>query len=77
MDCNHGPREVVREGVDGWLVRVGDADALARRITELLDDHVLRERFALAGRLGAQRFSFERAMPAYERALTGEPELVA
>jgi glycosyltransferase involved in cell wall biosynthesis len=76
-DCNHGPREVIREGVDGWLVPVGDAAGLARYAIELLEDPGLRARFAMEARVGARRFTYESAMPAYERALAGEPELAA
>ncbi|HEX4492971.1 MAG TPA: glycosyltransferase [Acidimicrobiia bacterium] len=76
-DCNHGPREVVRDGVDGWLVPVGDSDGIARRAAQILDEPGLRERFAEAARIAAKRFAFDVAMPVYERALTGEPELAA
>lgn len=73
-DCDHGPREVIRPGVDGWLVPVGDAAALARRTIELLDDPARRDAFAAEARRGATRFSAKLSMARYERALLGEPE---
>nr|MDQ3365082.1 glycosyltransferase [Myxococcota bacterium] len=45
-DCDFGPREVVSSGVDGWLVPVGDAGALAARVGELLADPAQRARFS-------------------------------
>jgi len=36
-----GIRDVVQEGVNGWLVPSGDADAFANQIRSLLDDPVL------------------------------------
>jgi glycosyltransferase involved in cell wall biosynthesis len=70
-DCNYGPREVVEPGVDGWLVPVGDAAALARRTVELLDDRGKRAAFAVAARRAATRFSVRESMARYERALLG------
>ena len=76
-DCDFGPREVIRPGVDGWLVPVGDASALARRVIELLDDPALRDRLAGEAKRGAARFEVKRSMARYERALAGEPEEAA
>jgi len=39
-DCPSGPRELLEGGRFGPLVPVGDADALARAITETLDHHL-------------------------------------
>lgn len=36
FDCPHSPREVIRDGVDGWLVSDGDIDKLAECITDKL-----------------------------------------
>jgi glycosyltransferase involved in cell wall biosynthesis len=48
-----GCREVVRDGVDGLLVPVRDAGALARAIATLHDDPDLRRRLGRAARLRA------------------------
>jgi glycosyltransferase involved in cell wall biosynthesis len=70
-DCDHGPREVVRDGVDGYLVPVGDARALADRAIALLGDGALRERFGAAGAEGADRFSIASSMQRYHAAIGG------
>jgi len=44
-DCPTGPRELIADGVDGYLVPDGDVDALVRRIIELMDDPAKRRAF--------------------------------
>jgi glycosyltransferase involved in cell wall biosynthesis len=39
-----GAREIVREGVNGFLVEPGDRPALVRRLRELMSDVALRRR---------------------------------
>lgn len=70
-DCDHGPREVIRDGVDGYLVRVGDASGLAERAVRLLRDSSLRARFSAAASEAAQRFSVTDSMRRYEAAILG------
>src|SRR4029077_13241054 len=45
-----GTPDVVRDGVDGFLVEVGDTDALAARLAELAADPERRARMGEAGR---------------------------
>ena len=47
-DCDHGPRDIIRDGVDGVLVPPEDAGALAGAIDGLLRDEAWRT--SLAGR---------------------------
>jgi len=53
-----GVEEVVREGVDGFLVREGDIGALAERVSSLLVDPDLRA--AMAARAGEGLDQFDR-----------------
>lgn len=77
-DCDHGPREVVRPGIDGYLVPVGDAAGLAARVGELLADPARRRAMGAAGQaMARQRFTVARAMAHYQAALLGEPEPTA
>lgn len=48
-----GSREEIVEGVTGFLTPVGDADALASALRQLVGDSALRRRFGEAGRIRA------------------------
>src|SRR5262245_43981902 len=45
-----GVPDVVRDGVDGYVVQPGDVEGLAGRLAELAADRSLRERMGAAGR---------------------------
>ncbi len=56
-DCG-GPRTAVTEGETGYLTPVGDAQSLARRMQDLIEDPALRRRMGEAGyEVVQQRFS--------------------
>jgi glycosyltransferase involved in cell wall biosynthesis len=57
VDCEVGPREIVRDGVDGLLVAPDDGAALAAALARLVDDDALRDRLARAAPEVAERFS--------------------
>ncbi|MEK6235795.1 MAG: glycosyltransferase [Planctomycetales bacterium] len=62
-----GTPEVLDDGRSGFLVPIGDADALAERTLELLQDRGLRERMGAAGRDRArQGFSFNTQQAEYQ-----------
>jgi glycosyltransferase involved in cell wall biosynthesis len=48
----------VRDGIEGFVVPVGDVDALADRIRRLREDATLRRRMAAAARERAKQFSW-------------------
>jgi glycosyltransferase involved in cell wall biosynthesis len=54
--------EVVRDGVEGFIVPSGRADALADRITQQLGDPALRSRMGAAGRMRAADFDIRTAI---------------
>lgn len=72
-DCPFGPREVIREGENGYLVPVGDAAALAARALAVLTDAALRQRLGRAAPRSVARFAVGPAMAQLEAALAGEP----
>ena len=57
-----GVTEVVRDGVEGLLVPVGDGPALGAAIARVLRDPGLRAALVAAGRRRVQRFSIERTV---------------
>ncbi len=61
-----GPDSVVVEGKTGYLTPVGDHQAMAKRLTELLTDVLRREEMGREGRrVAEQRFSIEATGKAY------------
>jgi len=61
-----GCREVVEDGVNGFLVPVRDVESLAQRIEHLVQDAGLRERMGQAGRLKAvQEFDVRHVVRQY------------
>ncbi|WP_236240667.1 glycosyltransferase family 4 protein [Streptomyces sp. CC228A] len=55
-DCDYGPREIIKDGEDGLLVPVGDADAVAGALLALIDDEDLRRSMGQAALRNARRF---------------------
>jgi glycosyltransferase involved in cell wall biosynthesis len=47
-DCPTGPRDIIREGVDGYVVPDDDGDALAAALGRLMDDDAMRKAFGAA-----------------------------
>jgi glycosyltransferase involved in cell wall biosynthesis len=72
-DCDFGPREVVTEpGRNGFLVPIGDAEALADRALRLIASDELHERVAIESHWAVQRFTTAVSMAKYEAALAGQ-----
>jgi glycosyltransferase involved in cell wall biosynthesis len=63
-----GVPDVVRDGVDGFLVEPGDIDAMADRLARLAGDPKLRRRMGEAGRASVrERYSVERLLDNVDR----------
>jgi len=54
-----GPAELIKDGSDGLLARVGDAEEMARALATILQDKALAARLAAAGRARAPDFSLQ------------------
>lgn len=49
-DYNYGPRDVIEDGCSGFIVPLGDVDALASRVEQLAEDEALRTRLGTRAR---------------------------
>ena len=56
MACKCGPRDVVTDGEDGFLVPEGDNEAMADKLLELINDPALRHRMGAAALRASDRF---------------------
>lgn len=48
FDCPHGPKNIVRNEIDGDLIVLNDSDKMKEKILLLMDDQELRKRYGTA-----------------------------
>jgi glycosyltransferase involved in cell wall biosynthesis len=72
FDCPNGPREVIRNGVNGLLVPAEQVDALASAIVRLGEDPLLRHRLGSAARGVSKPFSEQRVTARWHEVLYGK-----
>jgi GalNAc-alpha-(1->4)-GalNAc-alpha-(1->3)-diNAcBac-PP-undecaprenol alpha-1,4-N-acetyl-D-galactosaminyltransferase len=68
-DCRAGPAELIKDGINGRLVRVDDVEGFAAAMIELMLDAAKRARFGQEGRRVRQRFSPELIMQKWSACL--------
>ncbi|MGW1552430.1 glycosyltransferase, partial [Streptomyces sp. NPDC002346] len=69
-DCPLGPAEIIHDGIDGRLVPIGDAEALAAALLDLIDDEDARRRMGDAARAASRRFDPTPIAATYDALLT-------
>lgn len=62
FECKCGPRDVITDGVDGFLVPQNDTSALAARLSALMEDKKLRKSMGAAAFKASERFDESRIM---------------
>lgn len=62
FDCPNGPRNIIRDGVDGFLVEEGNVEMLSQRVMELINNNDLRLRMSVNAVENAKRFHPEQVM---------------
>lgn len=65
FSCN-GPDVIVRDGIDGYLVKPLYTDRLAAKMAELMKDDEKRRQFGEKAREVTSRFSLDKYLDAYE-----------
>ena len=62
FDCPYGPRNIIKDGEDGFLIEYLNTHALADGICKLIEDKELRKSMGRKGRENVLRFSREKVM---------------
>ena len=65
-DCSNGLREIIRNGIDGILVPLGDNKKLASSMDQLMSDEVARRRLGMRAREITERFSLDNVMDQWQ-----------
>ncbi|MBI1748036.1 MAG: glycosyltransferase family 4 protein [Acidobacteria bacterium] len=71
FDCPTGPREIIRDGVDGLLVTPQNIVALAETMDHLMTDEQYRRRLAYRAGEVIERFGVETVMPMWDALVAG------
>lgn len=69
FDVRSGPRSIIRQGVNGFLVEDGDGLGFANTCRNLMDDEDLRKKMGEKARLMAQTFSETEIMKRWDAVL--------
>jgi len=60
--CKCGPRDIIQEGRNGYLIAVGDRDALAEKINILIENPLLRKEMGASSRILSSNYTPDAVM---------------
>lgn len=69
FDIMTGPRDIISDGVNGFLIRPFDLDSMAQKIELLIEDDSLRCRMSDHAKQGMEKFSEEKILRKWEKLL--------
>lgn len=58
-DCPTGPKELIEDGVNGFLIPLGDTELYSRKLSLLMNDQALRKQFMDKSVLNRSKYSNE------------------
>lgn len=67
FDCDTGPRDIIRHGIDGLLAPAEDVAALEAALRQLMANDALRSQFGVKAQEVRQRFSMEWVAKMWEK----------
>lgn len=66
FDIETGPSDIIRDGVNGYLVESGNVEEMAARICALIEDAALRKRFSENAAIDMDKFDEETIVEQWE-----------
>ncbi len=61
--CPSGPRDIITDGKDGFLINPNDKETFAERLIQLMQDEELRKQMGANAKEASKRFEVETIMP--------------
>ena len=58
-DCENGPREIIEDGINGYLIPDGDEKLFVDKLLLLINNESMRNRFGQNAMLSTSRFSLK------------------
>ena len=65
-----GPQDIIKNGENGFIVKVGDVEQIVNKVKMLLDDGELRRRFVKNSKETLEKFSWESSIDKLEETLS-------
>lgn len=66
FDCNTGPSEIINDSQDGYVVELGDTEAMVDRISQLITTPDLRNKMSEKAMKNIERYSEKRIIPLWK-----------
>lgn len=66
FDCPYGPREIIEDGVNGFLVKDRDLDCFADKVSCLIENYNLRSQMGIAGQMSSKRYAPDIIIPLWK-----------
>lgn len=69
FDIETGPDEIVEDGINGFLVKPYDKEAMAQKIEQLIRDDMLQKSFSERAQIGLEQWKAEKIADKWEKLL--------
>lgn len=66
FDCPRGPRNIVTDGLDGYLIKNRKVDVFAQKLSEMMESLEIRQKLGQAAVLSSMRYSENQIMPQWK-----------
>lgn len=66
FDSPYGPAEIISDGIDGYIIPLGDTNTFVDKVCKLIENPELRKQMGAAGVISSQRYAAENIMPQWE-----------
>lgn len=67
FDCPYGPSDIISDGIDGFLIKLGDINKYVDKVCSLIENEALRQKMGRIGLQTSQRYASSQIMPLWKK----------